>query len=236
MGSQGFEDRLFYSLVSGILPRFTKLNHSEMKKIYLVIFTLLSYAGYSQEKKTETPPAIFMLNVNGKEYNVTEGHELKLEGNFNSPTVSIKMADYRKFDNGVVSFNYKSSATYQYDESPGNKTWMINGNDDVVFVFELDGRVKVDAIMEQVITQFGKKNCKMETASKKIGDKTITGKRLNITLVGQKIVQEYYELGLNDGGTHILAFQNTNKDDGTPSKDGIEEADLVCSSIKFQNH
>ena len=60
---------------------------------------------------------------------------------------------------------------------------------------------------------------------------------MNVTLAGQKLVQEYYDLDLSDSKTFILAFQNLRKDDGSMSKDGVEEADLVASTIKLdQRH
>ena len=211
-----------------------------MRNFYIVVLTLLAYTGYGQQKKADgakTPPAIYILNVNGKEYSVNEGEDLKIDGNLNNPTVTVRTADYRKFDNGTISFNYKSNATYQFEETSGNKTWTFNGSDDVVFLFEMGVKVKIEAIVEQVISQFGKKNCRVETASKKIGDKMVSGKKINVTLAGQKLVQEYYDLDLSDSKTHILAFQNLKKDDGSMSKDGVEEADLVASTIKLdQRH
>lgn len=209
-----------------------------MKKIYFVIFTLLTYAGHAQEKKAAdgaNPPAIFVLTVDGKDYPITEGEQVKLEGNLNNPTASVKMANYRRFDNGTVSFNYKSNATYSFSETNGSKTWTFDGSDAVVFLFELDGQVKVDAIVDNVVKQFGKKNCRVESVSKRIGNRMVTGKRINVTLAGQKLVQEYYDIDLGGSKTNILAFQNTKKDNGSISDDGLSAVELVATSFKFEH-
>jgi hypothetical protein len=207
-----------------------------MKAIYLIVFSLLTFAGYSQDKKAadlSQPPAIFVLVVDGKEYPVTEGQDQKLDGSFNNPIVAIKMANYRRFDNGTIAFNYKSNATYQYEESTGDKTWTLSANDCIVFLFQLVANVKLDALVTNIVTRFGKKNCKVESVSKRIGGKMVSGKQINVTLAGQKLVQEYYEIELNDSKTNILAFQNLKKDDGTIAEEGQAMVEMVTSSIKF---
>jgi hypothetical protein len=209
-----------------------------MKKIYIAILTLISYTGFAQDKKaddSQKPPAIFVLTVDGKEYSVTEGENLKLDGSFTNPSIGVKMATYRNFDNGTVSFHYKSNSTYQYSESTGSKTWTFDGNDAVIFLFELDGAVKLDAIIDNVVKEFGKKNCKVDVVQKRIGNKMVTGKQINVVLAGQKLVQEYYELGLNNSKTNILAFQNSKKENGTISEDGLDAVELVSGSIKFEH-
>lgn len=211
-----------------------------MKNLCLAVFTLFVSSAFAQEKRagaTAKQPAVFVLTINDKEYSVTEGEALKLDGNFSSPTVSIKAAPYAKFDNGKVSFKYKNNSTYDYSESEGNRTWTFDGSDCVVFLFELDALVKVDAITDNVISQFGKKNCKTEPVTKKIGDKVLKGVRINVTLAGQKLVQEYYDLGLNDTRTNILAFQNLKKEDGSIAEEGLAAADMVATSFKvLQSH
>jgi len=203
-----------------------------MKAINFVILMLLAYTGYAQgNAETANPPAVFLLQLNGKEYTLNEGEATNLDGNFNNPSVVVKMADYRKFDDGKISFRYKSNSAYKYTESVGAKTWTFAG-DCTVLLFELDGNVKMDVIIESVMGQFGKENCKLEPASRLIGGKQIAGEKINVSLAGQKLVQEYYQLELNDGKTNILAFQNTGKDDGSVSEEGKEGLELVASSVK----
>ena len=211
-----------------------------MKNLCLAVFTLLLSSAFAQEKRAgeaAKQPAVFVLTINDKEYPVTEGEALKLDGNFTNPVVSVKAAPYAKFDNGKVAFKYKNNSTYDYSETSGNRTWTFDDSDCVVFLFELDALVKVDAITNNVIAQFGKKNCKTEAVTKKVGDRVLSGVRINVTLAGQKLVQEYYDLDLKDTKTNIIAFQNLKKEDGSIAADGLAAADMVATSFKvLQGH
>lgn len=206
-----------------------------MKNMCLAVFVLLSFAGNAQIAKpdyTKKPPAVFVLTINGKEYTLGEGQPLKIDGNFQSPVVSVKMAPYRKFDNGTVSFNYKSSSNYKYAESAGNKTWTFEDGNCVIFLLGFDMALKLEDVIGPVTAQFGKDNCKTEPVTKKLGGKMLMGTQINVNLAGQSLVQEYYQIVATGSKTYIIAFQNLKKD-GAVSADEKAAADMVVGSIKF---
>ena len=106
------------------------------------IFTLfLSFAALhiiAQETNSGStePKFSFELKINGKTYLIKEGEEIMLDSVFKKPSVSIKISDYKKFDNTHVSFQYQRHLSFEYEEEDAYRSWTFSGNNIVVLLFE----------------------------------------------------------------------------------------------------
>jgi hypothetical protein len=67
-----------------------------------------------------------------------------------------------------------------------------------------------------------------------LGNIDLSGKRLNVTLVGVKLTYDIFSLNTTDGKTHYLAFQDTKGDDGSESQEALETLDVLNKTIRLR--
>ena len=66
-----------------------------------------------------------------------------------------------------------------------------------------------------------------------LGNKTLSGTRINITLVGQLLSLEFFEIQLNDYKTRFIAFQDSKDEEGNNSKELADTIKMVHETITF---
>jgi len=206
-------------------------------KIYLPLL-LWMFASAFTTAQTSSPPAQepksgFILNINGKEYTISEGDELKLDNPIDHPVISVKLSEFKTFDNGSVVFNYPAYYSFEFDQDFGYKNWTLNGKNYIVMFFELDAQTPLDDLIEGMVKKFGKSNCKVVPVQLKLGEKQLDGKRINISLVGQKLTLDFLEIKLHDFKSRFIAFQDTKNDDGTASEESFKSFHIIDSTIKY---
>ncbi|MFK7787602.1 MAG: hypothetical protein AB8B56_20940 [Crocinitomicaceae bacterium] len=206
-----------------------------MKKHSLFIAaTLLASCCFSQTSSSgnsETQEATFVVTVNNQEYILSEGEELEVE----STRISVKLADHKTFDIDYLSFNYPSHFSPEYEKDVGYQNWILNGNDFVIMYFEIDAYTELDDFVDELVGQFGKSNCRVEKTSVKLGDKILDGKRINISLVGQKLTLDFLEVGVSDSTSRFIAFQDTKNDDGSDSEESSKTLKMIDRTVEYND-
>ena len=208
-----------------------------MKTTLLLCCSLFVFHNiYSQTEKAKNnkdSKQNIVLKINGKEYTLREGDEIKLENTFINPTISVKLSEQQQFETDLVSFSYPKSYSIVSNQVIGGKTITLNGDNFVIMYFEFVVKVQLDDIIKQVVTKFGENNCILEEYQQKLGDKKLSGKRLRISLAGEKLTMDFLEIKLDDLKTRIIVFQDSKKDDGSSSDEREATLKLIDSTIKY---
>jgi hypothetical protein len=210
-----------------------------MKGHYVTIFVLITYLNScAQEKKINTsskePKSTFELKINGKNYLVKEDEELKLDTVLSKPSITIRLSAFKKFDISSISFDYPRYFTFEYSEDVGFKNWTLSGNNIVVMIFEIDPKTSLDALLDEMIKKFGVQNCVVENFQKELGNKSWNGKRLKVTLVGEILTLDFYEIILADGKSRFITFQDSKKESGSSTEEYKKGFSTIDSTIIFK--
>lgn len=204
-----------------------------MKKYSLLIATaLLTSLGFSQSaSNNKVQKSTFVVTVNNQEYTVSEGEELEVGSN----TISVRLADQKTFENDYFSFDYPSNFSPEYEKDFGYQNWTLNGNSFVIMYFEIDAATELDDFVNELVGQFGRSNCKVEATSVKLGSRNLEGKRINISLVGQRLTLDFLEVGSSDYKSRFIAFQDTKNDDGSDSAESIKTMKMIDQTVEYHN-
>lgn len=207
-----------------------------MRRIIFFIISFASFNTYAQQGSKEKTDENYqiILKVNGKEYLMKEGEEIKLENTLVNPVVSARIADFRFFRSDSVSFSYPRNFSYKLSEEDAIKTWTLDGNDCVIMYFEFDVKVPLNTLIEEMVKKFSKENTTSEDYQRKLGSKLLKGKRLNITMAGVKLTFDLLEIKLDDGKTRFIAFQDT-VDNSKPSDQMMSAIKLINATIRYND-
>jgi hypothetical protein len=200
----------------------------------MLIFSFLNAS--AQEAKDSgaiEPKNRFEIIINGKTYHVVEGQILTLDSTISKPSISIKLSERKKFEAASLSFEYPKHLSFEYEKDTGLRTWTLSGNSLVVTLFELDAKIPLNTLTEQMVKKFGKKNCTVEDFNKELGHRLINGKRMHVKLAGAAITIDFYEINSGDAKSRFLSIQDTIKDNGESSDEFNEGFQVINSSIKF---
>lgn len=207
------------------------------------ILNILFIAGFicqislAQERNItleEEPKATFIVTIDGKEYAIEEGETAQLDSICGTPNVSIKIGEVRKFDSGSLSFDYPKSYVYEYTKDFGYKNWTLSGNSCIVMYFEFDAYTPLSLFVSDLVDQFGKRNCEVEEKKIHFGEKILYGSRINIDIVGEKLVLDLYEINLSDDKTRFIAFQDSLNEYYKTSDECRATVDMVKNSIVYE--
>jgi hypothetical protein len=179
------------------------------------------------------PKNEFYLNINGKTILVNENEELKLDTIFLKPTISIKLSDRKRFDNKSVMFQYPSYYSFEFESDLGYKNWTFSGNNIVVMFFEFTVKVPLSEITDGMVEKFGKQNCTVSPFSKKLGKNVCNGKNIRVSIGGELLSVDYYDLGSKGGKSRFIAFQNSLQEDGSSTEEYIKGFEMINPSINY---
>lgn len=197
---------------------------------FILLILSLSFQTIGQQ---ESPKSQIVLDINGEEYYFSDGQNIQLEGTFNNPKITVRVADTRTLKTESLQFDYPSHFAYQYEEDYGYRNWTLDGKEFVIMYFEFDDEMPFDFFIEEMVKQFGKQNCKLEAKTMQLGDQVLHGKRINITLIGQRLTLDFMEIKLNDYKTHFIAFQDTIQEDGSATKEGKDTVEMIDGTIRY---
>lgn len=207
-----------------------------MKTVALIAILLIFCPdAQSQNSSTarEEPGAIFEITINGKSYPILQGESLKLDSIIDKPVISVKLSDYKIFNKSSLSFRYPAFMSYEFQQDFGFKNWTLNGNNLSILFFEMDAETNLNMLVSEMVKKFGKKNCSVEDFRKELGNKTCDGKKLFVSLIGQKLVLECYEIKLNDYKSRFLYFQDVITEE-QHSKEYYSALEMVNSTIVYK--
>lgn len=218
------------------------LNHSnpgtKWSVLPLVLLLFIAVTGFVLKKNAtnenqNVSQTIFKVTIDGNEYTVVEGKELKID----ESTISIELADFKYFDTEYVSFSYPSGFTYEEEKEEekidGYTNYTLDGNDFVVMYFEVDGLLGVDDFITEIVKQFGKRNCTVNSRSLKLGDKTLKGKRIDVKLVGQHLTYDLYSVIKSDEKSVLIGLQDILDEADNASDESVQAIDLLDRTIEY---
>jgi len=203
--------------------------------ITLLTFSTLLNAQTSSSGDIEEPKNQFKIRIDKKEIIVTEGESFELD-NTNNNKISIELLNYKKFEPGKISFNYPTSYAFEFESDLGFKNWTFDGSNVVIQYFEIEADVTIDDLIDGMIKNFGKKNCKLEDTKIILGNYNLSGKRINVKLFEQKLSIDFYEIQLNDGIKRYLGLQDSKDENGLNSSELSSTLELINKSISIKNN
>ena len=192
----------------------------------------LTWAGPDESQE---PPLQFSVHVGDKSLMVAEGETGQLEGTFAHPRIKVVPQPYRVFPYQGITFEYPRSFTFEADlTDPGVKNWNLSGNDFQIMIFVMDTQLTARAFANNMIEQFGRENCVLVDTNSKItlGDKTLSGATLHITLAAHKMVMDVYRVPSQDSRTKLLVLRDNLDEEDQRSKEG--KATLLKMKSSFQ--
>lgn len=202
----------------------------------LIVLAFISINCFSQSEIQEgntLPKSTFIIQIDDKEYILAEGDQMELETADGPSILSVKLAGYKLFDNGSIAFQYPSNFGYEFEESIGYKNWTLDGNDVTIMIFEIAFDAGLDFMIEEMVGQFGKEKCTVEETELKLGAELLKGKRINVTLVGQYLTLDFFEIIMADGIARYLSFQDSLEDDGSSTIEMKESTTMIDKTIKY---
>jgi len=204
-------------------------------RILICLSLLFSTAVFAQtDSENLAPKSSFVLEINGVEYYLSDGEPLQLDSTYINPKVTVRMSEYRRFDSDAMSFDYPNHFAYQYEQDFGYRNWTLDGNNFVIMYFEIDGEAGLDMFVDEMVKQFGKQNCKLSNTSMVLGEQKLQGKRIDITLIGQRLTLDFMEIKLNDFKSHFIAFQDTLDENGQPTEESKAALELIDGTIRYK--
>ena len=196
---------------------------------FLFLFLLGNTIAQSSNSKST-----FVVTINGQKHTISEGDELIIPPSTSETTVSVEQAEFKKFNGGILSFNYPSNFSYQFEQDTGYKNWTIDGNDFVVMHFEFNNPTPLNAIVKGMVSEFGKKNCKVSDTQITVGKNTLSGQRIDVALVGQKLSIDFLEIIADDGKSRFIAFQDSKNDFGGDSEESLKALKMINKTIVYK--
>ena len=179
---------------------------------------------------SQTEPQLKIEVIAGeKQFYVNDGDTLRLHG---EPVV-IRTKKVRTFELAPLQFEYPRDYGFKFVEDPGFRSWVLDGNNFVIMLFEFPERYDLQRFAREMVSRFGKKNCRVEDKTIRLNTIELVGKRINVHLMGAQLTFDLFPLAIDESKTHIIAFQDTKTDHGTDSIEGLETMDLLAQSIKI---
>ncbi|MEM6684880.1 MAG: hypothetical protein AAF617_03705 [Bacteroidota bacterium] len=204
----------------------------KFSQVFLSLFLIATtyFAHAQQTDPTKAPKTNLVVTINGKEYKMSEGQQVLRDGNL----ISVKFADYKIFDNGSIRFEYPRHFSFEYESDIGYKNWSFNGNNFVIMYFEIASGT-LNEFVKEISGQFGKGNYTIKRTTKALGNRVLGGRRIDVKLVGEKLVLELFEIEMQDGKTRILAFQDAPDEYGNPTQEGKKAVRSIQNTISYKN-
>lgn len=198
---------------------------------FLLSFTFATSSLGQSSADPKRPAMKLEVIIDGKQFSIDDGDTIRHD----SKSIIVRTSKYMTFDNEALTFDFPKHFSCDFEQAEAYKNWTLDGNDFVIMYFVLDVQVGMEVFVKEMVDKFGKKNCILSDRRTRIGNVDLTGKRININLVGVKLTYDIFDLKTNDGRTHYLAFQDTKEDDGSESQEGLETLDVLNKTLKLNN-
>ena len=184
-----------------------------MSRIAKLIFILLLISGQIQaqveedEKYSKEPEDLYELNVNGKVFTTVQGKVIKIDSLLR-PQIHVMQLPQKKFENGFCSFLYDRKMSFEYETDSQVRTWTLSVPNVTIMLFDLPVIADLADVANGVVSKFKEGSCKISDTTVKIGNRTLTGKIVDIALAEQHLRQEYYSVGFDKGGGGYILIQD----------------------------
>lgn len=184
------------------------------------------------------PRLQFQLQVEGKSVPVRldQPFEVEIGGKKTKMTLTVK--PYRVFDAAGVRFRYPRHHTFEVtpDAPP---QWWLNGSDNTIMLMSLDKPNAATKTMADFMDGFlnnlppGAKTTEPSKATIRLQESLIQGNRIVLRVAGTNLRQDAFALA-HRGGTYLLVFQDTLRDDGTLADESVGARKMFETSFEFR--
>lgn len=190
-----------------------------MKKLQFSILLLLtSLSGFTQ--KNEQKQRLEVI-IDGKTYYTNENDTLLV----NNKPITIKVAKTQIFSTDKISFEYQNHLSLETENEIELNSYTLDGDDLVISNFDFQVLIKTEDLANEMIKEFGKKNCKVTDAKISMNSNTFKGNKIIVTVLNSLQSIEIYKISDKNNKTQILIIHDSKNDDGSDSteyKNAIE--------------
>lgn len=189
--------------------------------------------GWCFADDTAEPPVVYTLEVDGQSVTLAPDTPLKLEGSFNNPTLTLRVAQTRTLQADGITLNYPAYFTFEADTSdPDVKTWTASGNDVTLMLFSFSEEVAAKALAESTAQALQSRDLKVEAVKVKLGDSEREGVKATMTLADQSVIQQVLALPPSPRGSRLLVLQEVRGQGAGEAAELGATLKVVASSLK----
>ena len=170
------------------------------------------------------------VSVGGKKYTINDGDTLMID----KKPIIVKTSPHMTFDFDNLTFDFPRQFAFQAEGATGYKSYTLDGQGFVITYFVFDVPVEMDVLIKEMVNRFGKKNCVVKAKQSKLGNIPLNGKWIDVTLIGQKLTYDIYNLESSDGKTRMLSFQDSKNEDGSDSAESLDVLQIIDRTIKIK--
>jgi len=187
------------------------------------------------QKNEAEPPMSFELVIDGNATPVELDKPVKVTVHGKETTIRLAAKPTRLFRKAGISFDYPRHMAFEYDDStPGLRIWSLDGNNTVLMLLKYDMPIKpanaLNLMVSQLVGQYGRSNSKVSASSIELGDSKLSGKRITASIAGEKLHQDLYAFG-DEEGPWLLMVQDMPDELGKVTKETQQTIDLLQSSF-----
>lgn len=207
--------------------------------VFIIAHTLAVAGGgvAAQPDEAKEPPIQYTLSVGDKSIKLTEGQDVRLEGSFTNPQVSLRAEPYREFSAQGIKFQYPRGFTFEADLSdPASKSWTLSGTSCTLMLFVMNEKITAEEFSQVMIRQFGQQNCRVADpkAELTLGKEKLTGIGLRIKVATTQLSQDIYLISSQPGLSRMMIVQDSLDDQGNPSPDRKTTLEVLAKSFELK--
>jgi hypothetical protein len=181
------------------------------------------------------PEAQYELQINNKPVALTLEKEMWVGMKAGPTRVKLVRSPLRLFDKSGVRFQYPVDYTFEADDSdPNVLIWTLSGTNSAIMVQQF-GKVTaptlINAVIGEAIKLYGRGNVKLSPVTFDLGSRKLQGKRLNVTLAKQKLMQEFYSFGTAKNSFIFMIQDSSGK--GWQTQEVRHLKNLLYSSLQW---
>ncbi len=180
------------------------------------------------------PKAVYNLEINGQKYEINQGQELEVKGEFKDPKIRFEVEPYKEFTYGGIYLKYPQNFSFEADLADENvKMWNLSGNSGILMLqkysLEMDHRTMANLLQPR----YGEENARVAPCTLKFGDKEVEGSKVVATFGGSAISQEVYSFKQGEGSL-LMILQDSVDANGNPTAEGLALKKLVGETFKLK--
>jgi hypothetical protein len=198
----------------------------------LVLVSLAS--AWCRAGESTEPPVVYTLEVDGQAVSLSPDTPLKLEGSFENPTLTLRVAQTRTLQADGVTLSYPAYFTFEADTAdPEVKTWTASGNDVTLMLFSFSEPVEARVLAESTAEALQSQDLKLEAVKVKLGDSERDGVKAIMTLADQMVIQQVLTLPPTSKGSRLLVLQEVRGQGAGEAAELGATLKVVAASLKI---
>lgn len=184
-----------------------------MKKLkFSILLFLTTFYGLSQinEQKQRLE-----VTIDGKTYYTNENDTLLV----NNKPIIINISKTQVLNTDGISFEYPNHLSLRTEKETGLNIYSLDGDDIVISKFVFQVAINTEDLANDLIKNFGKKNCKIANSKISLNSNTFEGSKITAGLLKSKLTIEIYKISVQNNQTQILIIQDSKNEDGSDSSE-----------------